>query len=154
MFSITLKKTFRIIIFLIKWLCFLFILLFLISIIYDFLSMGKYTIQIVFYIALIITILIYTYLVFFKTKILNIIITIGLWLMFVLSSRILPDVTAMYDNLTCIDTSVCKEGIIFQTDKNVFIINEENCNKFNYFWDKKNRTCNLRKNNTLIIKNE
>lgn len=146
MFLMILKKLCRIMLFLIKWLCFLFIVLFLISLIYDFFILYKYSFQINFYIALNLILLVYTFLVFIKTKRLNFIIYIVLWVMLILSSKVLPDVIAINDNLMCIDNSVCKEGEIIKTAQVEFIINRENCNKFNYYWNEKNKTCDLRKN--------
>ena len=45
----------------------------------------------------------------------------------------------------CLDMNICKEGLKVNTEYGLITINEENCQKYNWHWDSKNKRCNLRK---------
>ena len=44
----------------------------------------------------------------------------------------------------CLDTGYCKEGLKINTERGKITINKENCLKYNWKWDEKNKSCNLR----------
>ncbi len=44
----------------------------------------------------------------------------------------------------CLDTSICKEGLEINTEYGLIKINKENCLKYNWKWDDKNKYCNMR----------
>lgn len=43
----------------------------------------------------------------------------------------------------CLDMNICKEGLKVNTEYGLITINEENCQKYNWHWDSKNKRCNL-----------
>lgn len=45
----------------------------------------------------------------------------------------------------CLDMNICKEGLKVNAEYGLITINEENCQKYNWHWDSKNKRCNLRK---------
>lgn len=45
----------------------------------------------------------------------------------------------------CLDMNICNEGLKVNTEYGLITINEENCQKYNWHWDSKNKRCNLRK---------
>jgi len=44
----------------------------------------------------------------------------------------------------CLDTGICKENLEINTAYGRIKINEQNCHKYNWQWDYKNRRCKLK----------
>ena len=51
------------------------------------------------------------------------------------------------DKDSCLDTSICKEGLELNTEYGLIKINKENCLKYHWKWDEKSRYCNMRSEN-------
>ena len=49
------------------------------------------------------------------------------------------------DEDTCLDSSICKEGLEISTEYGLVKINKENCLKYNWTWNDKKKSCNLNK---------
>ena len=49
------------------------------------------------------------------------------------------------DKDTCLDSSICKEGLEINTEYGLVKINKENCLKYNWIWNDKKKSCNLNK---------
>ena len=48
------------------------------------------------------------------------------------------------DKDSCLDTSICKEGLEINTEYGLIKVNKENCLKYNWKWDDKSKYCNMR----------
>ena len=57
----------------------------------------------------------------------------------------LPFVNKVFDKDTCLDSSICKEGMEVNTEYGLIKINENNCLKYGWIWDEKIKSCNLNK---------
>ncbi|MBE7707963.1 MAG: hypothetical protein IJ003_00585 [Candidatus Gastranaerophilales bacterium] len=44
----------------------------------------------------------------------------------------------------CLDTGYCKAGLKLNTEYGLIEINEDNCTKYNWEWDNKNKYCNIK----------
>ena len=49
------------------------------------------------------------------------------------------------DKDTCLDTSICKEGLEVNTEHGLIKINKDSCLKYGWIWDDENKNCNLKK---------
>lgn len=47
------------------------------------------------------------------------------------------------DKDSCLDIGICKQGLEINTQYGVVTINEKNCAKYNWKWDKKTKSCNI-----------
>ena len=79
--------------------------------------------------------------IFKKIPKLNLLIIIILWIIF----NKLPFINQVFNKDTCLDTSICKEGLEINTEYGLVEINKENCLKYNWVWDDKKKSCNLNK---------
>ena len=79
--------------------------------------------------------------IFKKIPKLNLLIIIILWIIF----NKLPFINQVFNKDTCLDTSICKEGLEINTEYGLVKINKENCLKYNWFWNDKKKSCNLNK---------
>lgn len=46
---------------------------------------------------------------------------------------------------SCLDTGICPEGIEINTEYGKLIINEQNCIKYHWKWNKNKQWCDFRK---------
>ena len=74
-----------------------------------------------------------------KKAVVGFILFICLLVLIFLSSMLFDEKDA------CLDMNICKEGLKVNTEYGLITINEENCQKYNWHWDSKNKRCNLRK---------
>ena len=44
----------------------------------------------------------------------------------------------------CLDTNICKEGLSINTEYGLLKINKSNCLKYNWKWNDKFKTCNMK----------
>jgi len=79
--------------------------------------------------------------IFKKIPKLNLLIIIVLWIIF----NRLPFINQVFDKDTCLDTSICKEGLEINTEYGLIKINKENCLKYGWIWNDKKKSCNLNK---------
>jgi len=91
--------------------------------------------------------LIIWFLIFAKIKIkykFLLIVPVFIWLFL---PKFLPNVMKQFDLDSCLDTGLCREGIIKMQDNkgNAIPINKENCTNNGYVWYEKDKACNLRK---------
>lgn len=103
--------------------------------------------QIVLYIiiSIILVFTIFTVL-FFKNLPLRqkIITVISCFIVFIIFSC-LPEIKKINDIKICYKTGICAQGLDAETKDNItFKINKENCEKYNYKWNKFKHTCDLR----------
>ena len=78
---------------------------------------------------------------FNKIPKLNIFLIIIFW---IIINR-LPFINKVFYKDTCLDTSICKEGLEINTEYGLIKINKENCLKYNWVWDNEKKSCNLNK---------
>lgn len=64
-------------------------------------------------------------------------------ILFNFSEHIIPDVKYAYDYETCLDMSVCAEGLEVKTPHGKIKINEETCLQYDYSWDHIRKTCTI-----------
>ena len=43
----------------------------------------------------------------------------------------------------CLDTNICKEGTVINTEYGLIKINSENCIKYSWKWDKVSKRCDM-----------
>ena len=47
------------------------------------------------------------------------------------------------DKDICLDSGICREGLIINTQYGEISINKENCIKYNWFWNDEKRFCKI-----------
>lgn len=47
------------------------------------------------------------------------------------------------DKDICLDSGICREGLIINTQYGEFSINKENCIKYNWLWNNEKRFCKI-----------
>ncbi len=56
----------------------------------------------------------------------------------------IPIFNNIFDKDFCLDNSICREGLKVNTKYGIIKINEENCLKYNWNWDKKSKICTIK----------
>lgn len=72
-------------------------------------------------------------------------------ILFNYSPMLLPDVRRAFDTETCLDMSICKEGLEVRNDNGSFTVNQENCLSQGYKWDEKRKTCKIINTSTEFL---
>lgn len=49
------------------------------------------------------------------------------------------------DEMTCEDNGICKQGLEIGIKDEMVKVTKENCIKYNFLWNEKDKTCNLNK---------
>ncbi len=74
----------------------------------------------------------------------KIFLTIGCIILFIIFEK-LPSVDKTFKIKHCYKTGICAQGLKATTKDNInFVINKENCEKYNYEWNSLKKTCDLR----------
>lgn len=94
----------------------------------------------IFFYVVVILFCIFTIYAVFKKRLYVLILTILLWL--ILSFTIFYDIIFSKDS--CLDSSICREGLQLNTEYGLIEINKENCEKYGWEWREKAKVCNLR----------
>lgn len=71
------------------------------------------------------------------------ILIIAGFLMFYFSFDI-PEIKRASDLDTCLDVGICAQDLEINTEYGLVKINKENCLKYHWKWDKKNKSCYIR----------
>lgn len=86
--------------------------------------------------------------IFNKIPKLNLFIILILWIIF----NRLPFINKVFDKDTCLDSSICKEGLEINTEYGLIKINKNNCLKYGWIWDEKRKRCNMKYRKNLTNK--
>jgi len=79
--------------------------------------------------------------IFNKIPKLNLFLIIIFW---IIINR-LPFINKVFYKDTCLDSSICKEGLEVNTEYGLIKINKNNCLKYGWIWDEKIKSCNFNK---------
>lgn len=72
-------------------------------------------------------------------------------ILFNYSANLLPDAKHTFDLETCLDMSICKEGLRVKSDNGNFTVTRENCLNHGYKWDEKRKTCEIINTSTEFL---
>lgn len=55
----------------------------------------------------------------------------------------IPSINHILDEIVCLDTGICKEGISVNTQYGTIKINKQNCLKYDWIWDEHLQCCKI-----------